>query len=328
MLISIRSHIKYLSILILLLAATNVSMAQSANQDTNSEITLPVLNNHKFIVNNHVRSPFIKTYFNNTLGVGTALDLQVPILDINGEPAIGLRGNLYFIGINFEYQYAVNDWLAVFTNFGIVSRIGDGAQAILAQGINATNTFELGWLMRVFETDRSLLSASVNLWNNSGTVINIYDYLKRIIDEGGISPDNELIISRNFVQLGVGLRYAWAINDLFGLNALGEFAYGESVDRRNEREIFYNLAISSDFDLMKISNVPIGFSLGLKLSSFLSGSDTSIKGNISSIFLKTAYTGEDDFLIGIDLFWRRMPMGQIDQILYGGSAVINVDYYF
>lgn len=318
----------YIIILSCLFGGLNISVAQDDNPNINNEVNLPVLHNHKFIVNSNVRSPFIKTYFSNTLGVGTALNLQVPILDIDGEPAIGLRGDLYFIGLNFEYQYAVNNWLGVFFDFGILSRVGDGAQAILAQGINATTAFELGWLMKVFESKRTLLSASVNLWNNSGTIINIYDYLKRIIDEGEIAPDNQLVITRNFVQLGAGLRFAWTVSDLVGINALSEFAYGESVDRRDEHELFYNLALSSDIDLLKISKVPIGFALGIKLNSFLTGSDTSIKGKVTSIFLKTAYTGEDDFLIGVDFLWRKMPLAQSDQTLYGGSLVLNVDYYF
>ncbi len=78
-----------------------------------NKITLPVLNNHKFIVNQNVRSPFIKTYFSNSLGFGKALDLKVPILQIDGEYVFALRGTLYFINLNFEYQYAVNNWLAV-----------------------------------------------------------------------------------------------------------------------------------------------------------------------------------------------------------------------
>ncbi len=308
---------------------SNIALyGQDIKEIETNEIKLPVLNNHKFITNSQTRSPFIKTYYKNTLGIGRALDLQLPILDLDGNPILGLRGNLLFIGLDFEYQYAVNDWLAIWLNYGIISRIGDGPQALLAQGVNATTSSELGWMFKLLETKKVFLSTTLIIWNSSGTIINFYDYLKRIIEEGEVAPDNQLVITRNFIQLGGGFRFAWAASDLFGVNALTEFAYGESVDRRNEKELFYNLAVSTDFDLNNVAKVPIGFALGLKINSFLSGSDTSIKGKVTSIFLKTAYTGEDDFLIGIDFVWRKMPMSQIDQTLYGGSLNLNVDYYF
>jgi len=292
------------------------------------EISLPVLDNHKFVVNPFTRSPFIKTYFHNSLGFGQALDLQVPIIDINGDPVVGLRGNLYFITLDFEYQYAVNDWLAVWMNFGMLSRIGDGVQTMLAQGINATTSLELGWMFRLIETKKTLLSGTINLWNSSGTIINIYDFIQRIIDEGGLSPDNRMIISRNFLQLGGGFRFAWAASDLIGINLLTEFAYGESVDRRNENELYYNFAGSLDLDLNREIEVPIGFAFGMRVNSFIAGSDTSIKNKVGAMFLKIVYTGQDDFLIGLNLIWRRMPMATLDQTLYGGSAVLNIDYFF
>ena len=68
-----------------------------------------MLNNHRFVVNPYTSSSFIKTYFRNSLGGGVAMDLQVPILIVNEEPLVGLRGDLTFLSIEFEYQYAINN---------------------------------------------------------------------------------------------------------------------------------------------------------------------------------------------------------------------------
>ena len=311
------------------LLLTNIIFSQETNQKLDTgKFPLPVLNNHKFVINGNVRSPFIKTYFSNSLGFGEALDLKVPIMEIDGEPLYALRGTLYFVALNFEYQYAINDWVAVWVNAGMFSRIGDGAQTLLAQGMSATTNFELGWMFKLLKTKRTLLSGTINMWNNNGMIINIYDFVKRIIDEGGLSPDNKLIVTRNFIQLGGGLRFAWAASELVGVNLLSEFAYGESVDRKNENELFYNLAGSMDIDLNNVTSIPIGFSLGAKFNSFIAGSDTSIRNRISAVFFKTAYTKEDDFLIGLDFIWSKMPLSQINQNLYGGTVLISIDYYF
>ena len=317
------------SLIVFSVISTNYIFAQSDKININAdEISLPVIGNHKFVVNQFTRSPFIKTYFNNSLGFGQASGLEIPITDINGDPVFGLRGSLYFVNLDFEYQYAVNDWLAVWMKFGILSRLGDGVQTLLAQGISATTIFELGWMFKLMETKKTLLSGTVNMWNNSGTIINIYDFIQRIIEEGEVAPDNQLVISRNFIQIGGGLRFAWAASDLIGVNLLSEFAYGESVDRRNEKELYYNLASSLDIDLNRVVRVPIGFSLGLKTNSFISGSDTTIKNKVNSLFLKMAYTGEDDFLIGLELSWKNLPMSQINQTLNTVTTLINIDYYF
>jgi hypothetical protein len=321
---------KLLLVAISVLVGASLLTAQtsSSSEGSKDRISLPMLGNHKFVVNPYVSSPFIKTFIRNTLGFGQALDLQVPIIDIGGEYLTGLRGDLYFLNVEFEYQYAVNNWLAVFGSFEVNSRFGSEAQSLLAQGINATYGFELGWMFKLLHTDNVLLSATANIWNKSGTVINIYDFIQKIIDAGGLTPDNHLLITRNFIQGGGGLRFAWAVSDLLGVNGLTELAYGESVDRSDENEIFYNLAGSMDIDLKKVSSVPIGFALGFRINSFISGGDNTIDSKIASLFLRTSYTGRDDFLISLDMTWDKLPLRQIDQTLNGATTTINLEYYF
>lgn len=290
-------------------------------------ITLPVLNNHRFVVNPYATSPFIKTYYRNSLGSGTALDLKVPIYVVDGEPLIGLRGDLTFLALQFEYQYAVNNWLAVFGNVGMLSRFGTEAQALLAQGINATYGFEFGWMFKLLETEKVVLSATANLWNQSGTVVNLYDFVQDIVDNGGLEPDNQLIYSKDYIQGGGGLRVAWAPSELIGVNGLSEFLFGESLDNKGT-DIFYNIAGSIDLDLNKIWSVPIGFALGFGVNTFLSSNDSSVDEMAKSAFLRTSYTGSNDILISLDMTWDRIPISQPKQTLNGTTATICLDYYF
>lgn len=325
---TIIKRLSFAAIFTLLLFSSLAAQTDTIEKGANVNTTLPMLGKHKFIVNPYVRSPFIKTYIRNTLGFGQALDLQVPIIEIEGVPLSGLRGDLLFLQVEFEYQYAVNDWLAVFGDMSVFSRFGSGAQALIAQGINATVGFELGWMLKLLKTEKVMLSATLNIWNNSGTVINLYEFIQRIIDDSGLSDDNHLVITRNFIQGGGGLRFAWAATDFLGVNGLTEFAYGESVDKRNQNEIYYYLAGSVDFELNKVWSVPIGFAAGFKLDSFIAGSDNTIKNKITNLFLRTAYTGRNDFLISLDITWNRMPLSQLDQTLNGGTATVNFEYFF
>ena len=313
---------------VILFSVTSVNAQTDIIPKANSEeIKLPVLNNHRFVVNSYATSPFIKTYFRNSLGAGVALDLKVPILIIDGEPLAGLRGDLTFLTIEFEYQYAVNNWLAVFGNVGMLSRFGTEAQALVAQGINATYGFELGWMFKLLESDKVMLSATANLWNQSGTVLNLYNFVQDIIDNGELRPENQLIYSKDYIQGGGGLRVAWAPSELIGVNGLSEFLFGESLDNTGTK-IFYNIAGSIDLDLNKVWSVPIGFALGATINTFLSSNDSSVDEKTTSAFLRTSYTGRNDILISLDLTWNKMPISEPKQTLNGSTATISLEYYF
>jgi hypothetical protein len=312
--------------LMVLLAALFVTTSVVA-QDGSDKIKLPVLNNHKFIVNQHATSPFIKTFFRNTIGGGAAMDLYVPILIIDGEPLAGLRGDLTFLTIEFEYQYAVNDWLAVFGNVGMLSRFGSETQALIAQGLNASYGFELGWMFKLLETKEVVLSATANLWNQSGTVLDLYDFLQDIIDNGELRPENQLIYSKDYIQGGGGLRVAWAPNELIGINGLSEFLFGESLDNSGTK-IFYNFAGSIDIDLDKVWSVPIGFAFGASINTFLSSNDSSVDDSATTVFLRTSYTGRSDILISLDMTFNKIPISQPKQTLNGVSSSLSLEYYF
>jgi len=317
-----------LALFTILFVVTPIAAQSGDAPDIKSEqIKLPVMNGHRFVVNSHASSPFIKTYFRNTLGGGVAMDLQVPILIIDGEPLAGLRGDLTFLTIEFEYQYAVNNWLAVFGNVGMLSRFGTEAQALVAQGINATYGFELGWMFKLLETDKVMLSATANLWNQSGTVLNFYNFIQDIIDNGELRPENQLIYSKDYIQGGGGLRVAWAPSELIGVNGLSEFLFGESLDKKGTK-IFYNIAGSIDLDLNKVWAVPIGFALGATVNTFLSSNDSSVDDNSTSVFLRTSYTGRNDILISLDMTWNKFPVSQPKQTLNASTATISVEYYF
>ncbi|MCF6270952.1 MAG: hypothetical protein L3J41_14650 [Melioribacteraceae bacterium] len=323
---------KYLKYVILVniffvLFSTNV-IAQNSTLQENYSGTIPVLNNHKFVLNPFVKSPFITTNIRNTLGFGEAVGLEVPIIEIGESHLVGLRGSLLFINLAFEYQYAVNDWLGMFAKFGVTSRLGDNAQTLLAQGMNATTELELGWLIKLYQSEKIMLSTTLNLWNSNGTLVNLFDFVKGVVDSGGFTPGNKMVISRNFIVGGFGFRLAWAPSKLFGVSLLSEFAYGESVDRRNSNKLYYTVAASTDFDLLNVSDVPIGFALGFKINSFISGSDTTIDGLVPQLFLRTSYTGRDNFLISLDLTYLNIKLKNKNESLNSTGMKINMEYFF
>ena len=118
----------------------------------------PLLGGHRFIPNSFTRDPFSRTYVRNSLGIGQALDVEfVPQLDIGGGDTIpGLSGDLLFAVLDFEYQHAVKDWLAVWGKINMIGRLGTDVGAILAQGATVLTGFELGWLIKLLQKGYSV----------------------------------------------------------------------------------------------------------------------------------------------------------------------------
>jgi hypothetical protein len=322
-------HLACFVVLLVLLLNQNTLVAQSQTPANREDQTKrPRLGNHKFVISPLVRDPFIKTHIRNTLGIGNAYDLEIPVLEIGGETVYGLRGDLLFALLDFEYQNAVKDWLAVWGKFGVVGRLGTGVQTLLAQGITAGIEFELGWMFKFLRTERTMLSGTLNLSNSNGTVINLAEFINDIIEKGELAPENELVRKRSYLRGGGGLRFAWAASDLFGVNLIGEGAYGESIDRRDKNKLFVKFGGSVDFDLKSRTSVPLGFALGFVFDSFPSGGDNTIDDNLKTTFLRIAYTGREDFLVSLDATWLRLPLRQLNQTLNGGITSINMRYYF
>jgi hypothetical protein len=291
-------------------------------------IKIPVLGEHHFVDDHFVRTPFIRTYIRNSIGLGEAYDYDAPPLTIAGQPVVGLQGELVFVGLDFEYQYAAKKWLAMWIHFGITGRLGTEGQSLLAQGITTSISFEFGWMFKLHRTENTILSGTIHLLNDNGTVMNLLEYINRVIEDGGPTEENRLVISRPYLRGGGGLRYAWAISKLIGTNFLGDCVYGESVDSRNKNKLYYKFGVSGDINLNNTKNIPMGFALGYIYDTFPSGSDITIDENVQGVALKIAYTGRLDFLLSLDLIRSWYPQRNSDRTLHVALTNINLRYYF
>ena len=176
-----------------------------------------VLDGHTFISSSLVRSPFIKSFFKNILGIGQTIDYVVPIIEINEEVVAGLKGDLIFATTDFEFQQVVRDWLAFYGEFILVSRIGSEVEALMASGVNLSTGFKVGWQIRLLKSRKSYLSTFLYLDNTSVTNIDLLGFVEGVIDSGYITPTNKLVKSTPVTSLNTGARFAYAFNRTFGV---------------------------------------------------------------------------------------------------------------
>jgi hypothetical protein len=323
-------YISTVIILILLLNMRVIYGQESSDVDkvnlSSNYIAIPVLGSHKFMPNSIVKDPFIKTFIRNSVGIGQALDLDIPIVIINDHEVLGLRGDLMFASLDFEYQHSVKDWLAVWGRFNILARIGNDTQALLSQGITAVTGFEFGWLFKLMRKDNTMLSLSLSLENSSATIVNLLDFINRIIDDD-YSYNNSLVNNVQSVRGGSGLRFAWAVSKLFGLYATGELLYGQSTEVRGESQFFYNIGGVLDFDLNAVSDLPFGILVGYNQTN-LQSSGENTSGDLNTFFFRIGYNKTSDLSIAIESSFNKIPVEALDQSIKAGITKIMLRYYF
>ena len=301
----------------LLLVATPAAAQQAA-----TEVKLPRLGNHTFVVNDLVDDPFIKTYVRNSVGLGTLSDFDVPLAVIDGDTIIGFKGDLLFALLEFEYQHAVKDWIAAHGAFRLAGRLGTGVQSLLASGVTAANEFQLGWLIKLLRSERAMLSGSLNINNGDVTAINVLRFVEDIIDDQPAS----LIRTTPSLRGGGGLRFAYGLSPLFGFTVFGELGYGESVDRNAASDWYYKAGGGLSLNLNGRTSVPLGFSVGFRGESLPVAAD--IDNDIVELLFRIAYTGREDFSISIDVNYGDLPATGLRGNPRLATLRLNLRYYF
>ncbi len=290
----------------------------------------PKLGPHRFIPNPLTRDPFPRTYVDTSLGIGTGRDLPIiPKFEISPGDSIsppdsigGITGDLIFALLNFEYQQRIKNWMAFWARVDVRARIGDGAGALLAEGVTLTTGFEIGWMFRLLEKDRIMLSATAQVSNNTLTGVNILDFLQGVIDSTG-AP---LVTKTPVVRTGLGLRFAWALNPWLGLTARAEFAYGESIDRAQGNVISGDFSLAASVDFNPLINAPVGVVLAIeKVFSPDRALDDIDDARVG--LLRVAYTGRDDFIIALDIVAATVPLRSGSSIT-ATSTKVTMRYYF
>ena len=293
------------------------------------EVTIPALNEHKFLVNRLTHGAFIKTSINTRLGMGSSQRKNVPTFQIGDTLITPQPDELLYAELAFLYNQKIQDWVAFYIDFGFGARIGPGPASLLVQGLNTFSGFNMGWKIRLWETEKHLLSTSIGLTNSSATFVNILDYVSDIING---APNPELNEKSNVLRGNIAAHYAFGISSLFGLQGTARYSYGDSFEKGKSESEYY-IAGSFDCNLFPKTTVPMGFSMGLGYTTLPEFTYASFNATYLTN-LKISYTGSPNMLISIDYtgFETNVGLGREGSPLNSKSLVssylLNMIYYF
>ncbi len=312
---------KIMYVLAIVLISSTVGNAQS--DDASNEQLVPSLNGHTFLTFSYLRSSFVTTNLQADMGFGSTSNLAIPGIIIGDHEILEFEGSILFVDLNVQYQQRFTDWLSLYMTFKMAGRLGTDMSTILADGVNTLTGGDIGWLIRIKETEKINLSGTISVYNITGNFINVADYLQEILDD---APYPSVIKKVPALSLAVGLRGAYAFNPTFGLQFQLEMAYGESLERGNTK-VFFAGAIMGDIDFNPKSNVPIGLALGYTRSSAPvivmnnSGAANIITGKIG-------YTGSDEFELGVQFSYYNVEIKSVESKPFINKILLSLKFYF
>jgi hypothetical protein len=303
----------------LILGAAVVPAVQAQEQEAR-----PVLGGHRFIWNPYTESPFPRTYVRSRTGGGLFTGLEFfPEFDIGEDITVdAVKGDLLFAELEFEYQHQIQPWLGMWAKLGGLARLGNGAGALLAEGVTSVTGWDIGWLFKMYESESFVLSGTAALSNDGVTDVNLLRWVEGVVDE---DPDAELVSSSPRLRGRGGLRAGWGINETVGLQFMSEVGYGESGVKGEENNTSWDNAATVSVDLYPATDFPIGFAL--TGSSRQYPREGGASDRTADISLRTAFTGRDNFLIALDTSWNSFDLPSADDVgLF--RAGLSLQLYF
>jgi hypothetical protein len=264
------------------------------------------LNGFRFLPSSVVGSPFASTYFDNATGGGLAVDLEVPVRDLEGQVVDSLSGDIGFFLLDFEYQRAIASWLALRGGVSAVARVGTSTEAIVASGLSAVYSGSLGATVPVWRSRPFLISLVADLRRTTQYLVDPFRFAQQLVDSGYSASAKQLLLSDELSNhWSAGLRAAWAPQSWVGLNVVIES--GRIDDPESGDEPLTQVGAQLAFDVARIWDVPLGMAIGYRENTG-AGRRGELSGSYRVMELGVFYTGHREFQIGADVFWSRVAV--------------------
>jgi len=161
------------------------------------------------------------------------------VKDLQGNVLDTLSGDVAYISGELEFQYAVNNWLAFNASYGGYARVGKNTYTILTSGISYSTGFTLGGKIRIWYSEKMLLSGSIDYTLNNVFLHSVYDFVKKVYDSGGMidSAEYSLLENEELPETFLNLNFAYAPTDYFGVLSVAGFGVGKTFKSKSKGNV-------------------------------------------------------------------------------------------
>jgi len=284
---------------------------------------IPRLGDHEFVPVSAIAEPFLTTFVQTEISLGQTMNSTVELISPQDSTTIGfVEADQLLTSLAFLYQQRVQDWLVIRVNMGFIGRLGTDTSTLVADGITGAMAYEFGWMMRVFQSESTLLSGSIALGSGVANFISPLDWAYSLLE----GQPAQLTHSRRSLTGSGGLHGAWALGRRFGLLGTVLASYGEAFDGQGQNAWQSDARLAVSYDMAQDLKIP----LGLALTGGRFENDVSSNSEVGTWFwnLRFAIKGRSDFTIGLQtgmLFFE--SANQSDKLKIFQTA-IDMRYFY
>lgn len=290
---------------------------------------------HLFLPSTVVPDPFISTTFTNATGFGKAVNLVIPIYNLDGEKIGETSSDIGFMGLEFGYRQAVSRRVALRLAASGSGRLGTSAEAIVSEGLSAVYGYELGAKVSLLRKSAWQLSAAADLRGNTLYGVSPLAFVQAVVNEIAAGTDttsaleagkDSLLTKGNNKRIVGGVSAAYTPAPWIGFTGFLELGLGEKFQKGSDNTSVANFGATVSFDLNPLKRIPIGL-LGAFRNESLSEKSDNIASQQTWSF-GIFYTGRRFLSLGLETFWARIGQARTDEKIDVARTQVAMRYDF
>lgn len=288
---------------------------------------------HLFIPTRLVPDPFISTSFSTGTGAGSAVNLVVPLYNVQGEKIAETSSNIAFMQLDFEYQQMVHRRVAVHAGLNGGGRLGTTTSSVLAEGVSALFGYGIGTVVNLTRKPTWQVAATLDVRGNTLYGVSPLDFARALRQaiaaddtSRALAAEDSLLSDGNSARFLGGVRGAYTPAPWIGFTAFLETGLGRKFKEEDDRVGVTNLGVAASFDLNPLKRIPIGLVGGFRNESLSEKNDDV--GSAQAFCLSVFYTGRRFFALGLESTWSQIHQAQTDKKIDVAQTQFIVRYDF
>jgi len=276
---------------------------------------------HLFIPREQVSDPFTTSFVSSSSGVASG-SASGPTFDIQGQPVSIEDYKILSYSQLFTGQWGVADFWALRLRFLGTIYSGANAAGAAGVGVNGVVRGSVGTTFSFQLADNLRLGAVIDVSFGPSVGISILQAIQESISSGSVQTP---VTSQYSTTVSPTLSLAWAVARGFG--ALFNATYVNGVVEVNYATSDVDMVVvqgALDLDLRELGSIPLG--LALDYSAGYSVGDQRFRRYV--LGLGFFYTGRPGLTLGLDLGYRRAPLGTKEVFTTAISGIFSLRYSF
>lgn len=317
-----------------LLALTVGLVGNSQAGESGSDPAPRDFGGHLFIPSTLVPDPFISTMVATTTGGGSAVNLVVPLYNIQGQKIAETSSSIAFMQLGFDYQQAINRRVALRLAANGGGRLGTSASSVLTEGVSAVYGYGVGATINLTRKAAWQVAASADVRGNTLYGVSPLTFVRSVINSIaahdtagalGAAEDSLLAKESNARFLG-GIRGAYTPAPWMGFTGFIEAGLGDKFTGGDGQIGVTNLGVTASFDLNPLKRIPVGLIGSFRNETLSEKGDDA--GSSQAVGLAVFYTGRRFFSIGLENAWSqiRQPQTSKDIDVVQTRFVLRYDF--